>query len=76
METPEEGAVVYKPPGKETAKVPAEGEFPDFNSYVVVTDCRVGIAIEREVSKVGMGVETAEIGGKEVHKLAVRPPIV
>jgi hypothetical protein len=25
---------------------------------------------------VGMGVETAEIGGKEVHKLAVRPPIV
>ena len=46
VETSKEGAVVYEPPGKETAKVLAEGELPDFNSYVVVADRRVGIVIK------------------------------
>src|SRR5208337_1627190 len=72
VEAPEEGAVLYNPPGKEAAEVLAEGELPDLHPHVVVTDRRVWIMIEREVPEVGVGVEATEIGGKEVHEFAVR----
>ena len=72
VQTAEERSIVYASPGKETVKVLAEGELADLDPDVVVTDCCVGIAREREVSQVGMAIETTEIGRQEIHQHAVR----
>jgi len=72
----EERSVVRAAPGKKAVEVLAEGEFSDLHSYVVVTDRRIWIAMESEVSQVSVGVETAEIDGKDVHEHAARFPAV
>ena len=76
VKTAEERTVVCAAPGKETVKVLAEGEFSDLHPYVVVTDRGIGIAGEGEVAQMTVGVETAEIGNKDVHEHAARLPEV
>ena len=76
VEAAEERTVVYAAPGEKTANVLTEGELADLDAYIVVTDCRVGIAGESEVSQVGMGVETAEIGLKDIHEHTARSTVV
>lgn len=76
VQAPEEGSILDEPLGKEAAEVLPEGELSDLYSHVVVADGRVRIVIERQVPEVGVGVEAAEIGGKEVHERAVRLLVV
>lgn len=64
VEAPEEGPVLDKPPGKETPEVLTQGEFSDLHPHIVVTDCRIGIVIEREVPEMGVGIEAAEIAAR------------
>ena len=73
MHTPKEWAVVYVSPVQHAVEDLTEGEFPDSNPDLIVTDGFLGRVIEDEVAQVGVGIQTPQIRGKEAHEHAVCP---
>ncbi|MEI9476569.1 MAG: hypothetical protein WCO26_08345, partial [Deltaproteobacteria bacterium] len=73
MHTPKEWPIVYMSPAQHAVEVFAEGEFPDPNPHLIMTDGLLGRVIEDEVAQVGVGIQTPQIRGKQGHEHAVCP---
>jgi hypothetical protein len=76
MHTSKEWAVVYVSPVQHAVEALTEGELPDPNPDLVVTDGLLGKVIEDEVSQVGVGIQTTQIRGKKSHELTMCPQVV
>ena len=57
MHTPKEWAVVDMSPVKHAVETPAEGELPDPNPDLIVTDSLLGRMIEDEITQMGVGIQ-------------------